>query len=101
MTSDGPKIVIEGMRGDWPGGTRTLTSCDARLEPNGQSFWFGVDLNPDGNQVWFRITSGAVGRMREKTPGARGDRLISTLLAWMKPSAVGTGYQPLPGPSRG
>ena len=56
MTSDGPKIVIEGMRGDWPGGTRTLTSCDARLEPNGQSFWFGVDLNPDGNQVWFRIT---------------------------------------------
>ena len=27
---------------------------DPRPEPNGQSFWFGADLDPDGSQVWFR-----------------------------------------------
>ena len=53
-------------------------------EPNGQSFWFGADLDPDGSQVWFRITSGAVRRMWQETPAARGERLIDALLACMK-----------------
>ncbi len=28
------------------------------------------------------ITAASVGRMREKTPHGRGDRLVDTLLAW-------------------
>ena len=45
--------------------------------------WFGAELDPDGNEVWFRITWEAIRRMREKTPRARGERLIDVLLAWM------------------
>ena len=85
VTDDEPAIIIEGTRGDWPGGARTLTPRDPCLEPNGQSFWFGADLDPDGSQVWFRVASGAVRRMQQETPGARGGCLIDVLLAWMKP----------------
>ena len=50
------------------------------------SLWFGAALDADGSQqVWFRITAEAVGRMREKTPRARGARLIDALLAWLTP----------------
>ena len=55
MTDDGPAITIEGKREDWPGGTR---NADA-LPPEPQkprACWFGVELDPDGNEVWFRIT---------------------------------------------
>ena len=52
-------------------------------EPNRQTFWFGAELAPDGSQVWFRITSEAVRRMREQTPGARGDPLVDAFLAWL------------------
>ena len=38
MTGDGPKIVIEGTREDWPGGPRTLTPRDPSREPNRQTF---------------------------------------------------------------
>ena len=38
-------------------------------EPNGRILWFGAALAAHGRQqVWFRITAEAVGRMREKTP---------------------------------
>ena len=85
MPGDGSTIVIEGSRGDWPGGARTLTPRESFLEHNGQTLWFGADLDPDGSQVWFRISSEAVRRMREQTPTARGDRLIDALLAWVTP----------------
>ena len=82
----GPTIVIAGTREDWPGGPRTLTPRDPTREPNGRILWFGAELDPDGSQqVWFRITAEAVGRMREKTPRARGARLIDALLAWLTP----------------
>ena len=66
MTGDGSEIVIAGTRRDWPGGARTLTPRDPGREPNRQNFWFGADLDPDGNQVWFRIAG---------TPGAAAQRL--------------------------
>ena len=85
MTRDGPKIVIKGRREDWPGGARTLTPRDPCREPNRQTFWFGAELDQDGNQVWFGITSEAVRRMKEQAPEARGARLIDVLLAWLTP----------------
>ena len=70
LTDDGPKIIIEGTREDWPGGARTLTPRDPSLEPNNQTLWFGAELDPDGNQVWFRITLQADGHAR-RVPVAR------------------------------
>ena len=84
MTDDRPKIVIKGKREDWPGGVRTLTPCDPTREPNG-TFWFGVELGPDGRQVWFRIGEEAIGRLPEKTPAARGRRLVDALIVWITP----------------
>ena len=78
-------IVIKCRREDWPGGARTLTPREPTREPNGRALWFGAELDPDGDQVWFRITAASVGRMREKTPHARGDRLVDALLAWLTP----------------
>ena len=78
-------VVIEGTREDWPGGARTLTPRYPTREPNGRILWFGAELDPAGSQVWFRITAETVGRMREKTPRARGARLIDALLAWLMP----------------
>ncbi len=83
-TDDELTIIIEGRRDDWPGGPRTLKPCTAGREPNGRTLWFGAELD-SGNQVWFRITADAVGRMRETTPRARGDRLVDALLAWLTP----------------
>ena len=52
MTGDGPRIVIEGRREDWPGGARTLTPREPGREPNRQVFWFGAELHPSaGNAV--------------------------------------------------
>ena len=98
MTGAGPELVIEGTRGDWPNGARTLSPRDPCREPNGQTLWFGAEFDPDGSQVWFRIASEAVRRMKEQTPGARGDRLVDALLrlADAGPSA-GARPQPLPG----
>ena len=86
MTGDGPQIVIKGRREDWPGGARTLTPRDPGREPNRQTFWFGAELDPDGSQVWFRITSEAVRRMREGDAVGRGERLVDALLAWLTPA---------------
>ncbi len=85
MSEDGPKIVIEGKREDWPGGAQTLTPRDPYRESNQQTYWFGTQLDPGGNQVWFRITLEAIHRMKEETPIDRGRRLIDELLAWMTP----------------
>ena len=67
-----------------PGGARTLTARDPTREPNG-TFWFGAELGPDGDQVWFRIAEEAIGRMPEKTPRARGARLVDALIVWITP----------------
>ena len=54
-TRRGPAIVIDVTREDWPGGgPRTLTPLDPNREPNRQTFWFGAELAPDDNEVWFR-----------------------------------------------
>ena len=82
VSDDELAVVIAGTREDWPGGTRTLTPRAPTWKPSGRTLWFGAELAPAGSQVWFRITAAAVGRMREKTPRGRGDRLIDTLLAW-------------------
>ena len=81
--SNGPAIVIDVTRGDWPGGPRTLTPFDPNEEPNRRTTWFGAELAPGGNQMWFRITLEAVHRIQENTPGARGKRLVDALLAWL------------------
>ena len=52
-------IVIEGTREDWPGSARTLTVREPTREPNG-TFWFGAELGPAGDQVWFRIAEEAI-----------------------------------------
>ena len=90
--SNGPAIVIDVTREDWPGGPRTLTPLDPNREPNRQTFWFGAELAPGGNQVWFRITLEAVHRMEEKTPDARGNRLVDALLTW-RSDAQTTGWR--------
>ena len=66
MADDGLAIIIEGRRGDSPGGARTLTPRAPGREPNG-TFWFGAELNPDGDQVWFRIAAEDIGRMPAET----------------------------------
>ena len=85
MTGVELAIVIEGSREDWPRGPRTLTPHDPIREPNGRTLWFGAGLDPDGEQVWFRIDEEAIGRMPEKTPAARGQRLVDALIVWITP----------------
>ena len=82
MVGDELGIVIEGRREDWPGGARTLTPRAPTRDPNG-SFWFGAELEPDGRQVWFRITGEAGGRMLAETPSARGQCLVDALIVWI------------------
>ena len=48
----GPAIVIKGTYEDWPDGPRKPTALDPDREPNRQTFWFGAELTPAGNQVW-------------------------------------------------
>ena len=55
MTDDGPAITIEGKREDWPGGTRNADALPPEPQ-KARACWFGVELDPDGNEVWFRIT---------------------------------------------
>ena len=81
--SNGPAIVIDVTREDWPGGPRTLTPLDPNEEPNRQTTWFGAEFASGGNQVWYRIALEAGHRMQEETPGARGKRLVDALLAWL------------------
>ncbi len=90
MAGDGPRIVIEGRRENWPGGARTLTRRDPCREPNRQVRWFGAELDSEGAQVWFRITLEAARRMKAHTPEACGGRLVDALLAWLTPDRSST-----------
>ncbi len=85
MADDGLAIIIKGRREDWPGGARTLTPLPPlpRGKPFRGAHWFGAELDPDRSEVWFRITGKDIHRMREKTPRARGARLIDELITWM------------------
>ena len=81
------ELAISSSRGrarTGPGGARTLTAREPTREPNG-TFWFGAELGPAGDQVWFRIAEEAIGRMPEKTPRARGARLVDALIVWITP----------------
>ena len=80
--SNGPAIVIEGTHEDWLGGPRTLTPLEPYREPT-QTFWFGAELAPGDNEVWFRITYEAIQGMREDTPQTRGACLVERLFAWL------------------
>ena len=73
-------IVIAGRRDDWRGGSRTLTPRKATRQPNG-TLWFRAELDGSHDQAWFRIDEESIGRMPDKTPEARGRRLIDALLA--------------------
>ncbi len=75
---------IAGTREDWPDGPRTLTPREPTREPHG-TLWFGAELDPDGDQVWFRIAEDAVGRMPAETPADRGRRLVDALIVWITP----------------
>ena len=58
MLASEQAIVIAAAAEDWPDG-RTLTPRKATREPNG-TLWFGADLDPEGDQVWFRIEEEAI-----------------------------------------
>ena len=89
MTDDDAAIVIAGRRDDWPDGPRTLKPRQATREPNG-TLWFGAELDGSGDQVWFRIDQQSIGRMPDKTPEARGRRLVDALLAQVRKSDPST-----------
>ena len=56
-------------------------SGDQRVgEPLAQrNLWFGADIDPEGDQVWFRIAEDAIYRMADSTPPARDRRLLDAL----------------------
>ena len=69
MTGDGPKIVIEGTREDWPGGPRTLTPRGPQPGPQPADLLVRrAEIDPDDSQVWFRIASEAGRRMGSRHP---------------------------------
>ena len=72
-------ILIAGRHDDWPGGPRRLTPRKATREPNG-ALWFGAEFDGSDDQVWFRIDEESIGRLPDKTPEARGRRLVDALL---------------------
>ena len=57
--------------------------------PGRASAGFGAG---DGEQVWFRIDEDAIGRMPEKTPTARGDRLVDALIVWIANARTRAAY---------
>ena len=81
--TNGPRIVIEGTREDWPGDAQTFTPLRAERDTQRHAFWFGAQLDPGDNEVRFRITPEAIERMREQTSEERGARLVDALIAWM------------------
>ncbi len=86
MTVDRPEIILEGKFGNWPGEARTLTPCRPEREPNRPHVYsFGAELDQGNDEVWFRITWEAIRRMKERTPHARGNRLVDALVSWMTP----------------
>ena len=84
MTGDEPTIAIEGTREDWP--RRRSNPDAARPQPRTER----ADLLVRRRARPGRHPVEAVRWMREQTPGARGDRLVDVLLAWMPPDHGGT-----------
>ena len=70
----------------WRGDYRTLKPLSADKDSNHGAFLCGVRVEPGDNNVWFRITSEAVRRMRENTPELRGARLVECLITWYNES---------------
>ena len=81
MLASEQAIVIGGTAEDWPDG-RTLTPRKATRESNG-TLWFGAELNPAGDHVWFRIAEEAIRRLPDTTPEGRGRRLLNALHVWL------------------
>ena len=67
----------------------TAVAVPADRERDRAACWFGARADPDGNEMWFRLTLEAIYRMRENTPARRGARLVECLnrLARRKPRA--------------
>ncbi len=85
--TNGPAIVIEGTFEEWPGGAQTLTPAyprPPRENPFRGAHWFAAQLDPDGNEVWFRITQQAIHQMQETLPTERGVRLVYALIDWLR-----------------
>ena len=80
MLASEQAIVIAGTGENWPDG-RTLTPRKPTHEPNG-TLWFGADLDPEGDHVWFWMEEKAIRRMPDATPEARGRRL-DALHVWL------------------
>ena len=70
----------------WRGGYQTVTWLPPDLDPYKDMWEFGVRVDPGGKDVWFRITSEAISRMRENTPERRGARLVACLINWCNES---------------
>ena len=81
--TNGQAVVIEGKCHFWPGGPQTLTALPADRERDRAACWFGARADPDGNEMWFRLTLEAIYRMRENTPARRGARLVERLIRWL------------------
>ena len=77
MPASEQAIVIAGTAENCPE-SRTLTPRKPTREPNG-TLWFGAELDPEGQQVWFRIDEEAIRRMAERSPEGRGRRLLDAL----------------------
>ena len=43
----------------------------------------GAELDPEGDQVWFHIEEESIRRMPDRTPEARGRRLLEGLHVWL------------------
>ena len=71
-----------------PNATRAAPCPTTRARISARRAPRGAELDPDGDhdQVWFRIAEEAIGRMPEKTPAARGQRLVDALIVWITPA---------------
>ena len=98
MASGELASVIAGTREDWPGGARTLTPRESTRDRTG-TLGFRAELDPDGDQVWFRTDEDAVGPMPAETPADRGRRLVDVLIVLITSDRqLGARHQPLRGP---
>ena len=64
-------IPVGAYTGWWRGGYHTLTWLPPDRDPYEDMWELGVRVDPGGKEVWFRIASEAISRMRENTPARR------------------------------
>ena len=87
MTNGLPIVIPEGASTvGWRGGYQTLTWLPPDRDPNEDMWEFGVRVDPGGKDVWFRIDSKDISRMRENTAELRGKRLVACLINWCNAS---------------